>query len=254
MAQKTFSKITPQIYRMDLAMGRGSIAVFLVESGTGWILIDTGLEQHAPLLVGAVLDQTGGVKPSTLILTHGHPDHAANAVRLRKEFRLKVAAGRDEIRYLTEPVFYRKIPTRSILNRPLYYLAGLFTQPAMLGRGVDMPLDERMLLGGMEVFHVPGHAPGMVALLHRADRALLCADVFSNTGNRLHDPSSLFTYDPQLNRTSQAKLAALDFDHLLPSHGPPIMNDGRGKVVAYVEKRLGRPVATAAGTMPAASR
>src|SRR6185503_2097443 len=238
MANKSFTQVTPHIFRLDLPMGRGGVAVFLVQGGQGWTLIDTGLERHGPMLVDAILSQTDGLNPIYLILTHGHPDHAANAVRLRREFRLKVAAGRAEIPYLTEPVFYRKIKAHS----PLYYLAGLFTQPAMLGRGVDLPLDEKMMIAGMEVFHVPGHAPGMVALLHRADRALLCSDTFSNTGNRLHEPASIFTYNPTLNRKSQARLAALDFDHLLPSHGPAIVNDARRKVAAYVEKRSGKPI------------
>jgi hypothetical protein len=51
------------------------------------------------------------------------------------------------------------------------------------------------------------------------------------------DPLAPFTYDMKLNRQSQAKLAALDFDHLLPSHGQPLMNDGRKQALAWVQKR-----------------
>src|SRR5262245_28695830 len=109
MAKKTFTQVTPHIYQIELALGGGSVTVFLVQGDDEWTLIDTGLERHGPMLIDAVLAQTGGFEPGVLILTHGHPDHAANAVNLRKEFRLKVAAGRAEIPYLTEPVFYRKI-------------------------------------------------------------------------------------------------------------------------------------------------
>jgi len=236
MANQSFTPITPHINRLDLPLGPGAtVAVFLVRGDDGWTLIDAGLEKHADLIMQAVLDCTKGERPKRLILTHGHPDHAGSAMRLRTEWRLKVAAGRPEIPYLTEPVFYRKIPAHT----PLYYLATLLGQPQMLGKGVDLPLDEKQVIEGLTVYDVPGHAPGMVALLHHADRALFCADVFSSLRG-LGDPMPFFTYDPKLNRKSQAKLALLDFDHLVPSHGPAMMRSGKQAALAYVEKRLGK--------------
>jgi glyoxylase-like metal-dependent hydrolase (beta-lactamase superfamily II) len=77
----------------------------------------------------------------------------------------------------------------------------------------------------------------MLALLHREDRALICGDAFANGRGKLGDPLSIFTYDLALNRQSQAKLAALDFDHLLVSHGPPILNEGRARAQALVASR-----------------
>ncbi|MEK7312554.1 MAG: hypothetical protein AAB382_11310, partial [Chloroflexota bacterium] len=73
-------------------------------------------------------------------------------------------------------------------------------------------------------------------------RALICADTFTSRGGRLGDPMAFLTYDPTLNHQSQAKLAALDFDHLLPSHGPAIMNDGKAKAQEYGSKRIKRPL------------
>jgi len=238
MPDKTFAQVTPHIARLDLPLGMITVAVFLVRGDDGWTVIDTGPENHEKVVMDAVLAHTRGEKPRLLILTHGHPDHAGNAARLRTEWRLKVAAGRREIPYLTEPVFYRKIPAHT----PLHYLFNLFAQPAMIGKSVDLPLDEKMIIAGMEVFHVPGHAPGMVALLQRADRALICADTFTSRGGRLGDPMAFLTYDPTLNHQSQAKLAALDFDHLLVSHGPAIMNDGTAKAQEYGSKRIKRPL------------
>jgi glyoxylase-like metal-dependent hydrolase (beta-lactamase superfamily II) len=81
----------------------------------------------------------------------------------------------------------------------------------------------------------------MVALLHRGDRALLSADVFFNINGKLGEPISIFTYDPALNRQSMRKLAALDFDHLLPSHGPAIMKDGKARVQEFIGKLKSNP-------------
>lgn len=235
MPNNSFSQVTPHLARLDLPLGPGAtVAVFLVKGEDGWSLIDTGLEKNVDPVLRAALAHTQGEKPKRLILTHGHPDHAGGAIKIRAEWGCKVAAGRAEIPYLTEPVFYRKIPAHT----PFYYALGLLTLPAMLGKGIDLPLDEKMVIAGMTVYHVPGHAPGMVALLHHADRALICADTFTSQRG-LGDPLPLATYDPKLNTQSQAKLARLDFDHLIPSHGPALMN-ARQQVLAYVEKKLGK--------------
>jgi glyoxylase-like metal-dependent hydrolase (beta-lactamase superfamily II) len=236
MANNSFSQITPHIARLDARLGGGStVAVFLVKSDDGWSLVDTGPEKEADSVIQATLAFTKGEQPKRLILTHGHADHAGGAVKMRATFGCKVAAGRLEIPYLTEPVFYRKIPAHT----PLYYLINILGQPAMVGKSIDLPLDEKMVIAGMTVYHVPGHAPGMIALLHKADRTLICADTFSLWGGALGDPVPLMTYDPKLNTQSQAKLALLDFDHLLRSHGPNLMN-ARQQVRSYVEKKLGK--------------
>jgi len=99
-----------------------------------------------------------------------------------------------------------------------------------------VPLDDGRRLGDLVVYHVPGHAPGMVALLHPADRALISADTFMNRAGKLSDPFPPFTYDMGLNHQSQARLVTLDFDHLLPSHGLPLLNTGRQQARAFVEQ------------------
>lgn len=233
--QATFTQVTPHIHKLDLPFfgGRLPVGVFLVrdDAANGWILVDAG----APGFIDNVLDQvkkvTGGQLPHTLVLTHGHLDHAAAAQAVREKWKIPVAAGRDEIPYLIGPAAYASIPAKS----PIYRVIQM-SPPPLVGRNVQMPLDEGMRLDGLEVFHVPGHAPGMVALLHAGDRALISADTFYNLGGKLGDPAALFTYDPALNHASQAKLAALDFDHLLPSHGPVIMNTGKQAAQAVVAK------------------
>lgn len=236
MASQSFTQVTPHNARLDLS----AAAVFLVKANEGWAMVDTGPEKEIEKTMKAVLDFTKGAQPQIVILTHGHPNHAGGAMALRKAWWPKFAAGREEVRYLTEPVFYRKIPGRSLRN----YVAGLTILPALLGRNIHLPLDEGNVIAGMTVYNAPGHAPGMIALLHHADRALICSDAFENKG-RLGDPDAGLTYDMKLARKSQQRLAALDFDHLLPSHGAPIMNEGKRQAVALVEKHFGKAAVAA---------
>jgi hydroxyacylglutathione hydrolase len=246
MANLSFSRVTPHIARLDFK--GGSASVFLVKDDAGWTLVDTGEETQAEAVMQAVLEFTKNVKPHTLILSHGHPDNAGGALEIRKTWDLKVAAGRNEIKYMIEPYFYRKIEGRS----PLNYIAMVLQVPVMLGRGVDLPLDDGSKINGITAYQFDGHTPGLIALLHPGDRALLCSDVWSNVGGKLSDPSGAFTIDMKAIHKAQKRLALLDFDHLIPSRGPEILNDGKRKAIAFVEKKLGKD--TFAGAKVAAAK
>jgi glyoxylase-like metal-dependent hydrolase (beta-lactamase superfamily II) len=234
MPNPTFVQITPHIYKLNLGFlgGRYHVGVWLVRGDDGWTVVDTGLPDLAEQVMQQILNQTGGEIPKQIILTHGHWDHAGAAQAMREKWKAPLAAGRDEFPYLVGPSHYNRIKART----PLYRILQI-SPPALVGRNIQLPLDEGMRLDGLEVFHVPGHAPGMIALLHAGDRALISGDTFGNMGGKLEDPPDYFTYDPALNRRSQAKLAALDFDHLLVSHGSPVMNEGQKQARALVESR-----------------
>ncbi len=233
MPTPTFVKVTPHIYKLDLAVfgGRLMVGVFLVQEADGWVLVDAGAPGSDKTIFEQVLVQTGGQRPKLLLLTHGHADHAAAVQRIREEWKCPIAAHRDEIPYLIGPRWYNQIPTKF-----LPYKLIQLSSPALVGRNIQVPLDDGRRLGDLVVYHVPGHAPGLVALLHPADRALICGDTFMNRGAKLSDPFTPFTYDMPLNHVSQARLVTLDFDHLLPSHGAPILNTGRQQARELVAK------------------
>ena len=234
MPTPSFAQITPHIFKLDLpfAGGRLPVGVWLVKNDSGWTVIDAGAPGLETLVMQEILKHTGGQKPQTLILTHGHSDHGAAALRMLDEWRVQVAAGRDEERYLTGSSRYHLIPSDNFLY-PLLQRSG----PALFGRSVNLPLDEGMTFDGLEVYSVPGHAPGQIALLHRRDSALIGGDAFTNLGGKLGDPLAPFTYDMALAHQSQAHLAELDFEHLLVSHGPIILGEGLKRAQALVESR-----------------
>ncbi|MGH2524681.1 MAG: MBL fold metallo-hydrolase, partial [Anaerolineales bacterium] len=232
MPSPTYAQVTPHIYKLDLPFfgGRVPVGVWLIRDAEGWTIVDAGAPGFENVVFEQTLAQTGGARPRRLILTHGHLDHAAAAQRMREAWKVLIAAGRDEIPYLVGPDRYNHIPSSFL---PYRFLQG--SPPPLVGRNVQLPLDDGMGLDGLDVFHVPGHSPGMMALLHREDRALICGDAFANFGGKLGDPLAAFTYDMKLARQSQARLIELDFDHLLPSHGPPILNEGCARARALVE-------------------
>lgn len=234
MSNPTFAQVTPHIYKLNLTFlgGRFRVGVWLVQGADGWTVVDAGLPDLKEQIMQQILTQTGGEIPQRIILTHGHWDHAGAAQAMREQWKAPIAAGRDELPYLIGPGHYNRIKAKAPLYRVLQ-----ISPPALVGRNIQLPLDEGMRLDGLEVFHVPGHSPGMIALLHADDRALISGDTFGNSRGKLEDPPDYFTYDPALNRRSQAKLAALDFDHLLVSHGSPVMNDGQKQASALVESR-----------------
>jgi glyoxylase-like metal-dependent hydrolase (beta-lactamase superfamily II) len=233
-SKPAFEQVTPHIYKLNLLAfgGRLPVGVWLVQGGDGWTVVDAGVPPFEQLVLEQILARTGGALPARLVLTHGHLDHGAAAERMRDEWKLPVAAGRAEIPYLTGTERYNRIPSHSLIYK---LLQG--SPPALNGRNVQLPLDEGMRVGDLTVFAAPGHAPGMVALLHSADRALICGDAWANFGGKLSDPLTAFTADMDEAHRTQAKLAELDFDHLLVSHGPPVLDTAHEKIRALAARR-----------------
>ena len=244
MPTYSYAKVTPHIYKLDLpfAGGRIMVGVWLVQESDGWVLVDAGAPGFEKTVLEQTLAQTGGVLPRLLVLTHGHGDHAAAAQRIREEWKIPIAAHRAEIPYLVGTEHYNKIPSKF----PLYRLLQL-SAPALVGRNIQLPLEDGQHVGDLLVAHAPGHAPGMISLLHSGDRALLAADAFMTRGGKVSDPFGAFTYDMALNHESQAGLVTLDFDHLLASHGTPLLGTGRQQAREFVEKhaKKARPAVSA---------
>ena len=80
---------------------------------------------------------------------------------------------------------------------------------------------------GFVVLDVPGHSPGHIAFWRASDRTLIAGDVLNNmnlvtTKVGLREPPKIFTPDPERNRESIRKLAALEPSLAVFGHGPPL--------------------------------
>ena len=98
---------------------------------------------------------------------------------------------------------------------------------------VARTLKEGDVVAGFEIVHLPGHAPGEIALWRRSDRLALASDCFftinieSGRKGAARLPPAVLTQDPEQARASMLKLAALEPAAAWPGHGDPLLIDVR---------------------------
>lgn len=186
-----------------LAVGRERAV--LVDTGSGFLSLKAQVEKLTQL-------------PLTVILTHGHCDHAGGAslfadVRLNEK-DAPVAQGHNDVGMRLE---YAK--QSSAQNADL--TAADFAPPKETPYGL-LHDGERFALGGitLEVIAVPGHTLGSVCVLFREDRAILFGDACNVNTLLLGETStSIGAYRESLMRLKQWEDR---YDTVFYSHGPVI--------------------------------
>jgi hydroxyacylglutathione hydrolase len=128
-------------------------------------------------MIGAIVDPGGdleiiedairetGMKPEKIIITHGHIDHAGGAAELKERLGVSIEGPHEA-------------------DRPL--LDALAEQGKAYGMEARPVTPDRWLAEGdtvtiaghkFEVLHCPGHSPGSVVLVNKAQRFALVGDV-----------------------------------------------------------------------------
>ena len=139
-------------------------AVYLVETSEGVVLVDSGLEANASV----VLEQMSGLgfdprRIKAILLTHVHADHSLGANRLRAISGVKVYAGRAD-----------SVPLQRGGPREMFFSTFDMKQVAAHPTDVDVALTggERLAFGEteIEVLATPGHTTGSVCYRPRPPR------------------------------------------------------------------------------------
>jgi glyoxylase-like metal-dependent hydrolase (beta-lactamase superfamily II) len=238
MNELAFERITDHIYRMELpfpVLGPlvVPVNVWLVDLGETWSLVDAGPPASGPALVSGLRQATDGQGVPRVILTHAHFDHAGGLAGLRLAWNPAVVCHRDEVPFVTGVAGYRGQRPRSLA----FWFGRFFIRTARWRIPVARDLEAGQTADGMVVIHLPGHTPGHIGLLHSEDGAMICGDAVMNLRDRLSPPYAIATPDPITAEASIERLSELDFEHLLPSHGPPILGRGREAMLEYLEGR-----------------
>lgn len=174
----------------------------LIDGGWGFAISLDGLRDPA--------------KPLVAVATHSHVDHIG-MLHLVAE-RLGHAA---EAKVFDRPTAHATQALPWLEGRPVLAEGSAIDtrtfkqERCLLARHVGD--GDRIELGGrtIAVLHTPGHSPGSLCLLDRACRLLFSADT-------LHDGDILDALpgaDREDLKRSHARIAALDFERVMPGHG-----------------------------------
>ena len=207
--------------RLPLPYKLGTVNCYLVETDTGYVLIDTGGSNKRTEFEKEL--ESAGCKPGSLtliVLTHGDFDHSGNAAYLHRKFGARIAMHDDDSGMVERgDMFGNRQKGNNILTRmlvPVLFGFGRserFTPDFYLDEGTDLSdygFDARVL-------HIPGHSKGSIGIL-TAGGDLFCGDLLENSDepalNSIMD-------DLAAANASVERLKGLKINTVYPGHGQP---------------------------------
>ena len=195
--------------------------VYLLRDGDGVTMYDAGVAS----MVEAVREAAaplGGIR--RIVLGHAHPDHRGAApglgapVLCHPDERRHAESERGEDYYDTSKLTF---PVTHVMPRLLRKWDG---GPVAVSDTVTEGDD----VAGFRVVHLPGHAPGLIALWRAEDGIALVSDAFytldPQTGFKKPPrlPHPAFNWDEDKLRASLLKLAALRPRVVWAGHADPV--------------------------------
>jgi len=204
--------IAPDVWHLPVAP-RDAINVYVV----GDVLVDAGLAIGSRRLLHR-LARLPGPPLRAHALTHAHFDHMGASHAICTRLGLPLWCGAGDV---------AAVQTGRMATR------GGRMVPAARAHPVARVLREGdELAAGFVVLETPGHSPGHLAFWRERDRVLVCGDVlwgfnpFTLRGP-IQEPHPAASPDPDRNRASARRLAALEPAVVLFGHGPPLRDPAR---------------------------
>ena len=205
MDQPVNSAFQPVITHVEVPPGmlgpdpaRLEVRCFIVQRPDGVVLVDVGPPSTGNE-IEAALGQIGATwsDVSDVVLTHAHFDHVGGLDEVAEHApRAVVWAGRPDL-----------------------------SEIRLDGRALE-PLMEGDRLRDLLVLETPGHTPGHLSLLDEANSLILVGDAVGNVGEALSFGPPAFIADPEQARASLERLASIDVERFVFSHGAEV-NDPR---------------------------
>lgn len=206
---------------MPLKMG--TVNCYLIETETGYILVDTGSSNTCADLEKAL--ESAGCRHGDLdliVITHGDFDHTGNAATLREKFGAKIAMhAADSAMAERGDMFSNRKKANAFTHVMAPVISTLFGFGKSRRFCPDLYLDEgdSFTEYGLEaqVLHIPGHSQGSIGVL-TADGDFICGDLLENTEKPALDS---IMDDLEMANASIERLKSLDIGTVYPGHGQP---------------------------------
>jgi len=203
---------------LSLPYRLGTVNCHLIETDTGYILIDTGCSNKRTELEKEL--ESAGCKPDNLkliVLTHGDFDHTCNAAYLREKFGARIAMHHDDSGISERGDMFWNRRKGNILLGTIVRILFRFGKKERFKP--DLYIDGEYDLSEYEldakVLHIPGHSKGSIGIL-TANGSLFCGDLLENTDkpvlNSIMD-------DLKTANASVEKLKSLEIKTVYPGHG-----------------------------------
>jgi hydroxyacylglutathione hydrolase len=211
-----------------------NMSVYLLEDDGGVTLFDAGTHAMARAVTAAGASM-GGIR--RVVLGHAHHDHRGCARQLGVPVYCHPGE-RDDAEGDAGEHYFRYETLHPLLR---------WVYPALLHRWDGGPVEvagtveEGDEVAGFRVVHLPGHAPGMIALWRESDRLALTSDCFyvldPQTGipGPPRVPHRAFNHDTEQARASIRKLAELEPVAAWPGHADPVTGDVRRQLERAAE-------------------
>ena len=209
--------------------GAKGVNCYLVQTGEGYVLIDTGMHARRADLVAAL--ESMGCQPGDLdliVITHADLDHTGNCAYLRKLYGARVAIHPAEVEAVRSGnMTLNRTRDPGVLGGLMLSVVSLFSMGDRFKP--DIEIEEGYDLSGFgldaKVIELPGHSRGSIGIL-TAEGDLFCGDLMGNI-----DGPAAFSLvdDAEAMQASIERVRKLGVNVIYPGHGEPFLMGELGK-------------------------
>jgi glyoxylase-like metal-dependent hydrolase (beta-lactamase superfamily II) len=235
-------QIAEGVWLLKGDLGRAMNIYFIAEEGGGVVQFDAGTSAMKRS-ARAAAERLGGVK--RVVLSHAHADHRGTAGAMGAPVLCHPAevADAESDASITPYMDLSMLPFAPV--RWLYPLLLRYWDGGAVR--ISGTLEEGEEVAGFRVVHLPGHAPGLIALWRESDRLALVSDaIYLVDSARLKPlpegeasvPHPAWAWDHQQAKQSVRKLAALEPRTVGPGHEDPLRGEDLRPALERAAERL----------------